>query len=74
LIEPKHWPEPQRTRLHGELLKLGIQISQATVARYILRAPHSPSATWRSFLRSHALGIAAIDMFIVRRRPSGCWS
>lgn len=51
--------------IHGELLKLGIQISQATVAKYMLRRPLSPSPTWRSFLRNHALGIAAIDMFIV---------
>ena len=49
----------------GELLKLGIKISQATVAKYMLRRQHSPSPTWRSFLRNQALGIAAIDMFIV---------
>jgi len=47
------------------LLKLGIEISQATVAKYMVRRPHSPSPTWRSILRNQALGIAAIDMFIV---------
>jgi len=52
-------------RIHGELLKLGIKISQATVAKYMLRRPHSPPPTWRGFLRDHELGIAAIDMFIV---------
>ncbi|MGO9605543.1 MAG: integrase core domain-containing protein [Candidatus Binataceae bacterium] len=56
------WGAP---RIHGELLKLGIKISQATVAKYMLRRQHSPSPTWRSFLRNQALGIAAIDMFIV---------
>ena len=59
------WGAP---RIHGELLKLGVEISQATVAKYMLRRSHSPSPTWRSFLRTQALGIAAIDMFIV---PSG---
>jgi hypothetical protein len=56
------WGAP---RIHGELLKLGIKVSQATVAKYMLRRPHSPSPTWRTLLRNHALGIAAIDMFIV---------
>src|SRR6516164_1492822 len=56
------WGAP---RIHGELLKLGIKISQATVAKYMLLRPHSPSPSWRSFLRNQALGIAAIDMFIV---------
>jgi hypothetical protein len=56
------WGAP---RILGELLKLGIQISQGTVAKYMLRRPHSPSLTWRTFLRNHALGLAAIDMFIV---------
>jgi len=56
------WGAP---RILGELLKIGISVSQATVAKYMLRRPHSPSPTWRSFLRNHALGIAAIDMFIV---------
>jgi putative transposase len=46
------------------LLKLGIEISQATVAKYMVR-PRSPSPTWRSFLRNEAIVIAAIDMFIV---------
>jgi putative transposase len=47
------------------LLKLGIEISQATVAKYMVRRRGTPSATWRSFLRNHAQGIAAIDMFVV---------
>ena len=56
------WGAP---RIHGELLKLGIEISQATVAKYMIRRPGSPSPSWRSFLRNQALGIAAIDMFVV---------
>ena len=56
------WAAP---RIHGELLKLGIQISQATVAKYMVRRRGTPSPTWRSFLLNHAAGIAAIDMFVV---------
>jgi hypothetical protein len=56
------WGAP---RIHGELLKLGIEISQATVAKYMMRRRGTPSPTWRSFLRNHAQGIAAIDMFVV---------
>src|SRR6266481_7151485 len=55
------WGAP---RIHGELLKLGIKISQATVAKYMVRRVGTPSPTWRSFLRNEAIGIAAIDMFV----------
>src|SRR5258708_11128252 len=56
------WGAP---RIHGELLRLGIEISQATVAKYMVRRRRAPSPTWRSFLRNQAEGIAAIDMFVV---------
>jgi transposase InsO family protein len=56
------WGAP---RIQGELLKLGIEISQATVAKYMVRRRGTPSPTWRSFLRNQAQGIAAIDMFVV---------
>ncbi len=56
------WGAP---RIHGELLKLGIEVSQATVAKYMMRRVGRPSPTWRSFLRNQAAGIAAIDMFVV---------
>src|SRR5271169_130947 len=56
------WGAP---RIHGELLKLGIEISRATVAEYMVRRRGAPSPTWRSFLRNQAEGIAAIDMFVV---------
>ena len=56
------WGAP---RIHGELLKLGIEVSQGTVAKYMRRKRGRPSPTWRSFLRNQAAGIAAIDMFVV---------
>ncbi len=56
------WGAP---RLRGELLKLGIEISQATVAKYLVRRRETPSPTWCSFLRNQAAGITAIDMFVV---------
>ena len=56
------WGAPS---IHGELLKLGIEISQATVAKYMVRRVGRPSPTWRSFLRNQAAGIAAIDMFVI---------
>ena len=56
------WGAP---RIHGELLKLGIEVSQATVAKYMVRRRGTPSQNWRSFLCNHAEGIAAIDMFVV---------
>jgi transposase InsO family protein len=57
------WGAP---RIHGELLKLGIEVSQATVAKYMVRRPRTLSPTWRCFLRNEAIGIAAIDMFVVQ--------
>ena len=56
------WGAP---RVHGELLKLGIEVSQATVAKYMVRRRGTPSPTWRSFLHNQAQGIAAIDLFVV---------
>ena len=56
------WGAP---RIHGELLKLGIKISQATVGRWMPWRPKAPSPTWWSFLRNHLPDIAAIDMFVV---------
>jgi hypothetical protein len=56
------WGAP---RIHGELLKLGIKISQATVGRWMPWRPRVPSPTWRSFLRNHLPDLAAIDMFVV---------
>jgi transposase InsO family protein len=56
------WGAP---RIHGELLKLGIDVGQTTVAKYMDRCRHPPSQGWRTFLRNHADGIASVDLFVV---------
>jgi transposase InsO family protein len=56
------WGAP---RIHGELLKLGISVSQSTVATYMRRHPRPPSQTWRTFLTNHASQIMAADFFVV---------
>src|SRR5712672_1972868 len=56
------WGAP---RIHGELLKLGIEIGQTSVAKYMARRRGRPTQGWRTFLRNHADGIAAIDLFVV---------
>jgi putative transposase len=52
-------------RIHGELLKLGIDISQATVAKYLIRRNQPPSQTWRTFLRNHIGQDGAADFFVL---------
>ena len=56
------WGAP---RIHSELLKLGIKISEASVAKYMVRHPKPPSQTWRTFLKNHATQLASIDFFTV---------
>ena len=56
------WGAP---RIHGELLKLGIEVSEATVSKYIERHRKPPSQTWRTFLRNHVGCLASIDFFVV---------
>lgn len=56
------WGAP---RIHGELLKLGIDVGQTSVAKYMARRRRPPSQGWRTFLRNHADGIASIDLFVV---------
>jgi hypothetical protein len=53
------------TKIHGELLKLGIEIAQSTVSKYIVKRRGPPSQSWRTFLRNHANAIAAIDLCVV---------
>src|SRR3954447_12149324 len=53
------------TRIHGELLKLGIDVGQTSVAKYMARRRRPPSQGWRTFLLNHADGIASIDLFVV---------
>ena len=56
------WGAP---RIHGELLKLGIKISQATVSKYLPRRRKPPSQTWRSFLENHVDTLVSVDFFTV---------
>ncbi len=56
------WGAP---RIHGELLKLGIEVSQATVSKYMVRHRKPPSQPWRTFLKNHAHDIISIDFFTV---------
>jgi transposase InsO family protein len=53
------------SRIHGELLKLGYEVAQSTVSKYMARGGKPPSQSWKTFLRNHAEAIAAIDMCIV---------
>ena len=56
------WGAP---RIHGELLKLGMDVSQATVAKYMVRRRQPPSQTWRTFLGNHIGQVMAADFFVV---------
>jgi hypothetical protein len=56
------WGAP---RIHGELLKLGFVVSEATVSRTMPRRSVPPSQTWRTFLANHMHRAAAIDFFVV---------
>jgi putative transposase len=53
------------TRIHGELLKLGIEITQPTVAKYMVRHRKPPSQTWRAFLDNHVKSLVSVDFFVV---------
>ena len=55
------WGAP---RIHGEILKLGIQVSQTTVAKYMVRARKPPSQTWRTFLDNHVRGLVSMDFCV----------
>ena len=61
-IENPRWGAP---RIHGELLKLGFEIAQSSVAKYMVKRGGPPSQGWRTFLRNHAPNIAAMDLFVV---------
>src|SRR5260221_4088930 len=56
------WGAP---RIHGELLKLGIDVGKTSVAKYMAKHRRPPSQGWKTFLRNHADGIASIDLFVV---------
>src|SRR4029450_12435595 len=61
-IENPLWGAP---RIHGELLKLGFEVAQSTVAKYIVKRRGPPSQGWRTFLRNHVPEVAAMDLFVV---------
>src|SRR5450631_3296965 len=61
-VENPLWGAP---RIHGELLKLGFEIAQSSVAKYMVKRRRPPSQGWRIFLRNHAPDIAAMDLFVV---------
>jgi transposase InsO family protein len=61
-IENPLWGAP---RIHGELLKLGFELAQSSVAKYMIKGCRLPSQGWRTFLRNHAPDIAAMDLFVV---------
>jgi hypothetical protein len=52
-------------RIHGELLKLGFEVAQSSVAKYMVKRRGPASQGWRTFLRNHAPEIAAMDLFVV---------
>ena len=56
------WGAP---RIHGELQKLGVEISQAAVSKYVVRHRRPPSQTWRTFLDNHLGNLVAVDFFVV---------
>jgi transposase InsO family protein len=56
------WGAP---RIHGELLKLGIDIAESSVSKYMPRCHKPPSQTWRTFLENHAQQLVSIDFFTV---------
>ena len=57
------WGAP---RIHGELLKLGIDLAESTVSKYLPGAPHQPpSQGWRTFLQNHLADMIAVDFAVV---------
>src|SRR6202163_2047995 len=60
--ENPFWGAP---RIHGELLMLGFEVAQSSVAKYMVKRRGPPSQGWRTFLANHAPDIAAMDLFVV---------
>ena len=60
--ENQSWGAP---RIHSELQLLGYDVSETTVAKYMVRRKKPPSQTWRTFLDNHARDIVAVDFFTV---------
>jgi len=65
-LENRLWGAP---RIHGELLKLGYDVCQSSIAKYMVK-PTGPSAqTWRTFIRNHMSEMVAVDFFTVHTAP-----
>jgi putative transposase len=60
--ENSSWGAP---RIHGEVLKLGIDIGESSVSKYMVRSRKPPSQTWRTFLENHAQQLVSTDFFTV---------
>jgi hypothetical protein len=56
------WGAP---RIHGELLKLGIAITEPTVSKYMVGRSKPPSQSWRTFLHGHVQSMVSVDFFTV---------
>ena len=56
------WGAP---RIHGELLKLGIEVGETSVGKYLVRRREPPSQTWRTFLENHVKTMVSVDFFTV---------
>ena len=65
LADEHREPALGRAAIHGELLKLGFEVAQSSVAKYMAKRRGPPSQGWRTFLRNHAPDIAAMDLFVV---------
>jgi transposase InsO family protein len=61
-VENPLWGAP---RIHGELLKLGFEVAQSSVAKYMVKRRGPPSQGWRTFLCNHVPEVAAMDLFVV---------
>src|SRR3981081_3476920 len=61
IVDNPLWGAP---RIHGELLKLGFEVAQSSIAKYMVKRCQPPSPGWRTFLRNHAPDIAAMDLFV----------
>src|ERR1700704_3182884 len=61
-VENPLWGAP---RIHGELRKLGFEVAQSSVAKYMVKRRGPSSQGWRTFLHNHAPDIAAMDLFVV---------
>jgi hypothetical protein len=68
-VENPLWGAP---RIHGELLKLGFEIAQSSVTKYMVKRRRPPCQGWRTFLRNHAPDIAAMDLFVGQLLVSTC--